>query len=83
MIRFTDTDGVEIDGWVLEPVGFDPQKELSGNSGYSWWSKRPFTELCSITKMQYWAKLRLLCILLQSNAAETEEETALQTSADV
>ena len=26
MIRFTDTDGVEIDGWVLEPVGFDPQK---------------------------------------------------------
>ena len=54
MIRFTDTDGVEIDGWVLEPVGFDPQKSYPAILDIHGGPKTVYGAVF-YHEMQYWA----------------------------
>ena len=53
-LSFTDSDGVQIDGWVMEPVDYDPTKQYPGilnvHGGPKAVYGTPFFH-----EMQYWA----------------------------
>lgn len=53
-LPFTDSDGVEIDGWVLEPVDYDPQKKYPAILDIHGGPKTVYGT-CFFHEMQYWA----------------------------
>ena len=38
-LTFTNTDGVDIDGFVMKPVGYEPGKRYPGIPSYSRWAE--------------------------------------------
>lgn len=54
VLNFTDTDGVEIDGWVIEPVDYDPEKSYPAILDIHGGPKTVYGT-CFFHEMQYWA----------------------------
>ena len=54
MMRITNNDGVEIDGWVLEPVNFDSTKSYPAILDIHGGPKTVYGT-CFFHEMQYWA----------------------------
>lgn len=53
-LPFTDSDGVAIDGWVLEPVGYDPNRTYPAILNIHGGPKAVYGETF-FHEMQYWA----------------------------
>ena len=53
-LRITNDDGVEIDGWVLEPVGYDESKSYPAILDIHGGPKTVYGT-CFMHEMQYWA----------------------------
>ena len=54
LLRITNDDGVEIDGWVLEPVGYDESKSYPAILDIHGGPKTVYGT-CFMHEMQYWA----------------------------
>ena len=54
LMRITNNDGVEIDGWVLEPVGYDSSKSYPAILDIHGGPKTVYGT-CFFHEMQYWA----------------------------
>lgn len=53
-MSFVDKDGVEIDGWIMEPVGYDPNQKYPGILNVHGGPKAVFGETF-FHEMQFWA----------------------------
>lgn len=54
ILRFTNNDDIEIDGWVMEPVGYDPTKSYPAILDIHGGPKTVYGS-CFFHEMQYWA----------------------------